>query len=314
MWVGVKRHWFLIALGICFTTGFFASKTLHPLLELTTLRSGIVFSVMWMMGVTLKADAIRKSVQKPLPTLLAIGMNVLVVPLLCLPTRAILPDSAFGGLFIVSLVPCTLASAAVWTRKAGGNDSIALLTTVVTNLACVLVIPIGVALVLSQQANLSAVDQMQKLATIVVIPLVLAQAMRLAGLAKWADRHKVPLSMLAQIGVLSMVVFGSIASAEMVDSMSASENTALGRTAGLLLFLVLSIHLSAMGIGILFARASGADRESQIAVGIAGSQKTLMVGLQIAIDMGVSVIPMLMYHLMQLVMDTIIAHRWKSRS
>ncbi|TWU45924.1 Sodium Bile acid symporter family protein [Novipirellula aureliae] len=314
MWGRLKRHWFLIALGICFCTGFFASKTLHPLLEMTSLRSGIVFLVMWMMGVTLKADAIRQSVGRPLPTLLAIGTNGLVVPLLCLPTRAILPESVFGGLFVVSLVPCTLASAAVWTRKAGGNDSIALLTTVVTNLACVFVVPIGVALVLSQQSDWSAADQMQKLATIVVIPLVLAQAMRSAGLAGWADQHKVTLSMFAQFGVLSMVVFGSIASAEMVASISSVENASLGMTAGLLLFLVLSIHLSAMGIGILSARAIGADRESQIAVGIAGSQKTLMVGLQIAIDMGVSVIPMLMYHLMQLVLDTVIAHRWKNRS
>ena len=52
----------------------------------------------------------------------------------------------------------------------------------------------------------------------------------------------------------------------------------------------------------------------RIAIGIAGSQKTLMVGLQIAIDCGVSVIPMLVYQLCQLVIDTVVAERWKRRS
>jgi sodium/bile acid cotransporter 7 len=37
-----------------------------------------------------------------------------------------------------------------------------------------------------------------------------------------------------------------------------------------------------------------------------------MVGLQIAIDCGVSVIPMLVYHLSQLIIDTVIADRWKA--
>ncbi|TWT83154.1 Sodium Bile acid symporter family protein [Planctomycetes bacterium CA13] len=314
MWPRIKRQWFLIALATCFCIGFFASETLQPLLAMTTLRSAIVFSVMWIMGVTLKADAVRQSLARPLPTLLAIGINVLVVPLLCLPAQAILPASAFGGLFVVSLVPCTLASAAVWTRKADGNDSIALMTTVVTNLACIFVIPIGVSLVLARQADISAIEQMRKLATIVVAPLVIAQTMRTIGVAKWADRNKIRLSLLAQFGILSMVVFGAIASAGMIQNADESGVSSIGMTTATLVFLVIAIHLSAFGIGILVSRATGADRASQVAVGFGGSQKTLMVGLQIAIDLGVSVIPMLMYHLFQLTIDTVIAERWKQSS
>ena len=52
----------------------------------------------------------------------------------------------------------------------------------------------------------------------------------------------------------------------------------------------------------------------QIAIGLSGSQKTLMVGLQIAIDCGVSVIPMITYHLGQLLIDTIVADRWRRGS
>ena len=124
MWGKLTKHWFLVALGICFAGGYLFATPLKPLLGMSTLRGGIVFAVMWGMGVTLRADAIRQSLSKPLPSLLAIGFNIALVPLLCLPTYWILPPNLFGGLFVTALVPCTLASAAVWTRKAGGDDSI----------------------------------------------------------------------------------------------------------------------------------------------------------------------------------------------
>jgi len=78
-----------------------------------------------------------------------------------------------------------------------------------------------------------------------------------------------------------------------------------------LVFAAVGIHLAALGLGVITARGIGLNRARQIAVGISGSQKTLMVGLQIAIDCGVSVVPMLVYHLGQLTLDTLIAQRWK---
>ena len=78
-----------------------------------------------------------------------------------------------------------------------------------------------------------------------------------------------------------------------------------------MLVIASTIHLVAMWLGIFLSRLLGLPRQSQIAVGISGSQKTLMVGLQIAIDCGVSVIPMMVYHLAQLLLDTLIVQRWR---
>lgn len=314
MWASLAKHWFLIALGVCFAIGYFAHEPLKPLLGYTYLRSGIVFAVMWGMGVTLKADAIRQSLARPLPTVIAIAINIVAVPVLSLPAMWLLPDHLFGGLFIATIIPCTLASASVWTRKAGGDDSIALMTTVVTNLACVFVVPIGIALVLSQQANVSAIDQMLKLAIVVVAPLLLAQLMRRIGCADWADRNKIRISFFAQFGILAMVIIGAVTSASFVGNANGGGVTTSWLTGATLVAVAAAIHLAALYLGIGIARSSGSDRSAQIAVGIAGSQKTLMVGLQIAIDCGVSVVPMLIYHLSQLTIDTLIAERWKSKS
>jgi sodium/bile acid cotransporter 7 len=185
-----------------------------------------------------------------------------------------------------------------------------MMTTVVTNLACVIVVPIGIWLVLSKNAEIDAVDQVQKLGALVVFPLILAQAMRRLGADRWADRNRMRLSFCGQLGILAMVVFGSVASAA-----SAGGDDWLGAIPWLagvsVLIAAVVVHCMALYLGIIFARSANLPRESQIAVGFAGSQKTLMVGLQIAIDCGVSVVPMIIYHLSQLVIDTIVAERWK---
>lgn len=312
MWASLARHWFLASLAVCFSVGFLAANHLQPLLEMYILRNSLVFAVMWAMGVTLRAETIRRSVARPLPSLLAIAINVALVPLLCLPFMWVLPASLFGGLFVASIVPCTLASASVWTRKAGGDDSIAMMTTVVTNLACVVVIPLGIWLVLTQQAQIDAVTQVRKLSLLVVLPLILAQMMRRLGAERWADRNRTKLSLAGQCGILVMVIFGSVAS-----GVSTGEGQTAGFTwfhGGAVLLAAILIHCVALYAGIAAARGASLGRESQIAVGVAGSQKTLMVGLQIAIDSGVSVVPMIVYHLSQLVIDTLVADVWRGRS
>jgi sodium/bile acid cotransporter 7 len=310
MWAKLRKHWFLASLAICFTVGFVFASQLQPLLEMSALRNAIVFAVMWAMGVTLRSETIRRSLAKPWPSMLAIGINVLLVPLLGLPWMFLLPKSLFGGLFVTSIVPCTLASASVWTRKAGGDDSIAMMTTVVTNLACVLVVPLGIWLVLTQQAEIDAVAQVKKLALLVVFPLILAQVMRRLGADLWADRNKIRLGLASQFGILSMVMFGAVASATTASGGESGVGVAWIAGAAVLLAAVV-VHSLAMYLGVVWARAARMQRESQIAVGMAGSQKTLMVGLQIAIDCGVSVVPMIIYHLSQLVIDTVVADYWK---
>lgn len=310
MWASLSKHWFLASLAICFSIGFFSAEHLRWLLEMSALRNAIVFAVMWAMGVTLRSETIRRSLAKPGPSMLAIAVNVLLVPLLCLPWMWLLPGNLFGGLFVTSIVPCTLASASVWTRKAGGDDSIAMMTTVVTNLACVVVVPLGIWLVLSQQTEMDAAAQVKKLALLVVLPLVLAQVMRRLGADLWADRNKIRLGIASQFGILSMVVFGSVASATTASGEESAASIAWLSGAAVFAAAVL-VHCLAMYVGVVGARSAKMRRESQIAVGMAGSQKTLMVGLQIAIDCGVSVIPMIIYHLSQLVIDTIVADFWK---
>jgi len=306
----IRSNWFLLALACVYLTGHFGAETFAPLADRAALRSLVVMLVMWAMGVTLKAETIRKNVSRPSASLLAIGINAFLVPLLCLPAMWFLSPEMGGGLFVAGLVPCTLASASVWTRQAGGDDSIAMMTTMVTNLGCIAIVPLGVQMVLALQTRVPPLAQMEKLAWFVVLPLIVAQVMRRFGLATWADRNKKRLSAAGQIGILVMVFFGAIAGSGYGNDVG----TVAFSMIGVIAVAAGAVHLTAMAIAIFASRHAGMSRGEQIAVGIAGSQKTLMVGLQIAIDCGVSVLPMLIYHVGQLVTDTLIVNRWRSKN
>jgi hypothetical protein len=85
----------------------------------------------------------------------------------------------------------------------------------------------------------------------------------------------------------------------------------------LLLFCVLAVHLLTMAIGLAAGRALGISYPQQIAVAFSGSQKTLLIGLDIAVEYigqfgGLALIPMVTYHVTQLLVDTLIADRFKA--
>ena len=261
---------------------------------------------MILMGWTLQPQSVFRSIRQPYPSLIAILINIAVVPLLAWPAIWFLPSDLAGGLIVASLVPCTLASASVWTRSAGGDDSIAMVTTVVTNLCCFLVAPIGIWLMLGQTVGIHLGSQMQGLFLMVVAPLCGGQLLRLIGFASWADKHKTPISTIAQLGILAMVLLGSVISAERLPSGQAFSIAVVTQTA----IYAWVIHLIAVGIGFYAAAIVGAQRPQQLGTAIACGQKTLMVGLQLALDGGVSVLPMILYHVGQLIIDSLLVRWW----
>ena len=114
---------------------------------------------------------------------------------------------------------------------------------------------------------------------------------------------------VCQIGILSIVFVGAVKMGErlaVTDESKITVASLIGCAA-----LVLALHLGLFAIGVRSARWLNLAREDQIAVGFAGSQKTLMVGLTAAIELGFTIIPLVMYHVLQLVADTLLADRWR---
>lgn len=335
LFVWGRRHGFLLTLAILFAIGFTAADYLRPVAEQDWLRSAVVFAVMWASGLTLPLRSVTDAVRRPTAVLAAVSLNTVAVPLAAWWIAGWIAPEWKLSFYVASLVPCTLASAMVWTRRAGGDDSIPMLTTVVTNLACVGVIPLGWWLVSDTEAvaeltrglqeigaavgsggsgtgGQTLASQAIKLGLVVVAPLTLAQCMRHWGWAEWADRAKPTLSWAAQGGILIMVVFGAVTTADKLVAITQEGGAAVFAQ---LIAAASAMHLVCLVVGIFFTRwILRRGPETQIAVGFSASQKTLAIGLQTSMDLGVSVLPMIIYHITQLIWDTVVADAWLART
>jgi len=280
----------------------------------------LAFAVMAMMAAPIPLELVRQTLGRPWPALLASMINLGVVPLMGWAVSSWLSPELAGGLIVATAVPSTLTSAAVLTRKAGGDDSVSIFTTLITNICCVVVTPFWITVLLGVKVQLRMVDLMANLGLIVLLPILLVQIARWRSgkFCQWADQARSRLSVCCQLGILTMVLIGSI---QMGDrwSRQAQHSLAVGSPTielwqiAVVIGLGLAIHLTALYFAWVVARKTGVLRAQAVAVSFSSSQKTLMIGLNLAIQCGVNILPMVTYHIFQLIADAIIAEKW-SRS
>ena len=301
----LRRHWFLTLLTAVLIVGLGAGPRLAETVSRLP-RGWLVALVMFVTALPMSFDQFARAARSGRAVGLALLLNVLVAPPLAWALGRMLPPALAVGLIVASSVPCTLASAAVWTRRGGGNDAVALIVTLLTNLGCFLVLPTWLWLLLSSAIEVDPTSMSQRLLLLVVVPVTLAQLLRLSpSIARAATVRKSLLSYAAQCGVLTMVFFGAVSAGNTLATSGAASIDLL--TWLLLLAMVLVLHLILFAAGWFGGQGLRLDASDRLAAGIAGSQKTLMIGLDVALGFGgLAVLPMVAYHVAQLVVDTML--------
>lgn len=304
----LKQQWFLIALAGVLAVGFGLTDALQEMPEVFPKRL-LVALVLFLMSWTLDASAMFRALRYPGPAILGILCNIGLLPLVAWGTVLLFPSAFDQGLLLMAAVPCTLASAAVWTRRAGGNDAVALVVTMFTNFTCFLTVPFWIWLTTGGDVQTPAI--VSDLILAAVLPMIAGQLLRLyRPAADWATRHIHALGVVAQMGILSMVLVGAVTSALYLGAAD-SQTIPLAAWAKLI-GMAAVIHLITLFSGLGIARLLRLASADATAVAIAGSQKTLMIGLQLATQYvayfgPLAVLPMVVYHVLQLLLDTVIA-------
>jgi sodium/bile acid cotransporter 7 len=141
---------------------------------------------------------------------------------------------------------------------------------------------------------------------LVVLPILAAQALRQwRAIGTSATRHKAFLSFLAQCGVLLMVFIGAVACGERLADIESGFSTS---HLAVMIVAVAAVHVALLLLGFNLAQLLRLGRADAIAVAFSGSQKTLMVGVFVAMAIGpLAILPMVAYHAAQLVIDTLVA-------
>lgn len=321
------RRWFLLFLLVLIPSGFgLGAKLTADRLERLQESIGphtataLVILVLFLMSVTLDNRQLRASLARPGPVVWAGFVNLGLIPLAAWPlSRLQLTLDFTVGFLIAASVPSTMAAASVWTRKAGGNDAVSLLVTLLTNGLCFAVTPLWLDLLLPRSGGaasgfeMDAGYLMQKLVVSALAPIVAGQAARFLPLCAAAvDRRKILLGVIAQSCILALVFWESIKAGPRVAEGALSGGVA---AISLVWLSCIALHVAGMLVAVSASRLFGFERADRTAIAFAASQKTLPIGVYIAAQLSsagvpLAVLPMLMYHASQLFIDTAIADQF----
>jgi sodium/bile acid cotransporter 7 len=310
-----RRHWFLFALVGVLMFGLVAPDRLRWFADIKWLHRLIVAMVMFMTTLPVNLQTIRNTISRPGPALLAVAIAYLFIPLLAWPLVQLFSAEIGLGLMVAAVTPTTLATAAVWTRRAEGNEFIPIMVTVITNLTCFVVAPFWLRLTMgsSSQFDLPLGPTMVNLFLLLVVPMLLSQIVRRVGnVARWTLEHRAFLSSLSLCGILSIVLVGAIQCGLRLRAESISPAERAVEFAGMFLA-VAAIHIIALAVAWQASHGLGFRRADSIGVAFYGSPKTRMVGLQLALMVGggLAILPLFVYHFFQLIYDAFVADRWR---
>ncbi|QFT77735.1 bile acid:sodium symporter [Erythrobacter sp. THAF29] len=222
------------------------------------------------------------------------------------------PLVALGFLYLGAL-PSTVQSATVYTSMAGGNTAHAVVAAALLNVLGVFLSAPLFALLAGSQAVAFQGEVLAKIALILLLPFALGQMLqprfgeivsRNPSLTKWTDR--IPIAIAVYVAMSAAVNEG-------IWSRIAGHEWAL-MLAGVVVFLAYANAGAWLASGLL-----GMNRGDRIAFLFGGSQKSLAMGAPLATILfeparaGIILLPLLVYHFVQLVLAAPLASSLAAR-
>ena len=226
----------------------------------------------------------------------------------------LLPAPLAAGVLYLCLLPSTVQSSIAFTSQARGNVAAAVVAASASNLIGVILTPLLVGLFLHTTTGGLSLKAVQDVAVQILLPFVLGQLAR-PWIAAWVARNAKLVSYTDR-GSILLVVYGAFSAAVvggLWQQVSALELTVLLAICVILLTGVLTATL-------LAARALKFSKEDEIVVVFCGSKKGLATGVPMAsilfpaATVGFIVLPVMLFHQLQLMACAVIAQRYGARA
>ena len=221
----------------------------------------------------------------------------------------ILPPLLGLGFVFLGVLPSTVQSATAYSSLAGGNVASSVVAAALLNLLGVFITaPLFSALAGSAQAGFDGAALL-KVVVILLVPFLLGQALQ-KWFAGWVAAHR-PLVTVMDRSSIAIAVYVAFSGA-VVGGIGTRIDAA--GWAGLLVFMGLLL-VFAHGGAWLLAKALRLSHGDRIAFLFAGGQKSIAMGAPLATVLfapdvaGIVLLPILIYHLLQLVLAAPLAAR-----
>ncbi|MEY4982537.1 MAG: hypothetical protein RIR62_803, partial [Pseudomonadota bacterium] len=225
-----------------------------------------------------------------------------------------LPAAIGIGILYIGCLPSTVQSSIAFTSVSGGNVAGALCAASLSNLIGVVLSPVLLAVLLHRaQGEGIALDAIWKIAQQILLPFALGQLCR-PLLSDVLNRHKLPL-MIVDRGSILLIVYAAF-SAGVVGGIW--QMLSLGAIAGLIALCV-GLLAVVMGVITLAGRLAGLPQGDRLALLYCGSTKSLATGLPMAgilfagSDIALIILPLMLFHLIQLTVLAVLSQRIAAR-
>ncbi|MCW5695671.1 MAG: bile acid:sodium symporter [Bauldia sp.] len=246
-----------------------------------------------------------------------LATTFVVFPLLGLVIHAALPSSFAAplatGILFLCLLPSTVQSSIALTSVAGGNVAAAVCAATASNLIGMVLTPAAVSLLLQTQGSGVSLSSFGPILYQLLLPFIAGQLLQpLIGGFVARRRRLLAASDRGAILLVVYLAFSAAVVANLWDRVSVPMLVAL-------VAICIGLFAAVVAFTTTGARLLGFGKADEITAVFCGSLKSLVAGIPIANvlfagpDLGLIVIPVMLFHQVQLVASSFIARRYALR-
>jgi sodium/bile acid cotransporter 7 len=308
---------FIIALLIAAALGLLLPARGQVATAVNILKIAAIALLFFLQGVRLERAAVIHGMTHWRLQLLTLASTFILFPMLgiavYLAAPGFLGESLWLGVLFLCALPSTVQSSIAFTSIARGNVPAAVCAATASNLLGIVITPLLVALLLKRTSDISPLEQIEAIVLQLLVPFIAGQIVS-RWLRPWAKRHTAILS-ITDRGSIVLVVYAAFSAAVLAGAWSALEPIELGKILGLSAVL--------LAIVLLFtrfaSRALGFSKPDEIAVVFCGSKKSLATGVPMANILfpatlvGLAILPIMIFHQLQLMVCAVLARRYAER-
>ena len=312
----LKIDWYLvliITMGVAATLAPARGEAAAWLGWASKVAIGMVF---FLHGARLPREAVLRGLTHWRLHLLILSATFLLFPALCVAITHlpawISPPELASGIVLLGCLPSTIQSSIAFVGVARGNVSAAVASASASNILGVFLTPLLASLLMHAKGGVS-IDSFWSIVLQLLLPFVAGQLLR-PWIGGFVAAHSKTLSKLDR-GTILLIVYTAFSGAVVGGVWSRLGALDLVRLL-ILCLVLLGVVLAATTFA---ARALGFSKEDEIAIVFCGSKKSLASGAPIAAALlapgvaGVAMIPLMIFHQIQLMACAALAQRYAQR-
>ncbi|MCW3848259.1 bile acid:sodium symporter [Sphingomonas sp. LB-2] len=275
--------------------------------------AGIVL-LFFLQGARLSREAILAGIGNWRLHLAVLGCTFLLFPVLGLGVSAIpgLNPQVAAGMLYLTLLPSTVQSSIAFTSIARGNVAAAVCSASFSNLIGIALTPALVALLMGGAGGMGGISfaSIETILLQLLLPFVTGHLLR-PWIGGWAARNRALLGYTDR-GSILLVVYTAFGAA-VVGGLWAKLPPA---DLGLIVLLCAAVLGVGLSLTLTLGRLLKLPREDAIVLLFCGSKKSIVAGVPMAgvlfpaAQVGVVILPLMLFHQIQLIACAVIARRY----